>query len=183
MNTVLTEADYGVRTAPDTVCVGRLLPGPIERVWQYLTDAELRAQWLAGGEIEPRIDGRVELVFNNSTLTENDDPPPPKYAQFAGESRMGGKVTEFDPPHVLAYTWGEADASHSHVRFELATKGDQVRLVVTHSRLATREGMLSVAGGWHAHLDILRDRMSGRTPDGFWRSHTRLEAQYAQRLA
>ena len=182
MNTVLTEADYGMRTAPDTVRVERLLPGPIERVWQYLTDAELRAQWLAGGEIEPRIDGRVELVFNNSTLTENDDPPPPKYAQFAGESRMGGKVTEFDPPHVLAYTWGEADASHSHVRFELATKGDQVRLVVTHSRLATREGMLSVAGGWHAHLDILRDRMDGRAPDGFWRSHARLEAEYDRRL-
>ena len=183
MNIALSEADFGVRTAPDTVRVERLLPGPIERVWQYLTDAELRAQWLAGGEIEPRVDGRVELVFNNSTLTEDDDPPPAKYAQYAGESRMGGRITEFDPPHVLAYTWGEPDDSHSHVRFELDTKGAQVRLVVTHSRLATRDGMLSVAGGWHAHLDILRDRLNGRTPDGFWRSHTRLEAEYAQRLA
>lgn len=183
MNTVLTEADYGVRTAPDTVRVERLLPGPIERVWQYLTDSELRSQWLAGGEMEPRLAGHVELVFRNSSLAENDDPPPPKYAQFAGESRMGGTITEFDPPRVLAYTWGEADSSHSHVRFELSAQGAQVRMVVTHSRLATREGMLSVAGGWHAHLDILRDRMSGRTPDGFWRSHTRLEAEYAQRLA
>ena len=97
---------------------------------------------------------------------------------------MGGRITEFDPPHVLAYTWGEPDDSHSHVRFELDTQGAQVRLVVTHSRLATRDGMLSVAGGWHAHLDILRDALAGRTPDGFWRSHTRLEARVrARRLA
>ena len=28
--------DYGVLTAPDTLRIERLLPGPIERVWQYL---------------------------------------------------------------------------------------------------------------------------------------------------
>ena len=181
MNIAKSEADYGVRTAPDTVRVERLLPGPIERVWEYLTDAELRAQWLAGGEMEPRVGGRVELLFHNSSLTENDDPPPSKYAKY-DEARMGGKIVEFDPPRVLAYTWGEDDAS-SQVRFELSTQGAQVRLIVTHSRLATREGMLSVAAGWHAHLNILRDRMTGHTPDGLWRTHTRLEAEYAQRLS
>ena len=142
MNIAVNEADFGTRTAPDTVRVERLLPGPIGRVWDYLTDATLRAQWLAGGALEPRVGGRVELVFNNSTLTEHDDPPPAKYAQYAGESRMAGTITEFDPPYLLAYTWGEADGEHSHVRFELATQGPQVRLVVTHSRLATREGLL-----------------------------------------
>jgi hypothetical protein len=69
------------------------------------------------------------------------------------------------------------------VRFELSPHGGQVRLVVTHSRLTEREGMLSVAAGWHTHLDILRDRMDGRPPQGMWRTHTRLEAEYARRLA
>ena len=58
MHTALPDADYGVRTAPDTVRIERLLPGPIERVWQYLTDPQLRAQWFAGGELEPRTGGR-----------------------------------------------------------------------------------------------------------------------------
>jgi uncharacterized protein YndB with AHSA1/START domain len=39
--------DYGVLTAPDTLRIERLLPGPIERVWQYLTDSDKRATWLA----------------------------------------------------------------------------------------------------------------------------------------
>lgn len=180
MNRALSEADYGIRTAPDTVRVERLLPGPIERVWQYLTDGRLRAQWLAGGDMEPRIGGHVDLQFHNSALTGNDDPPPAKYARY-DDARMGGTITDYDPPRLLAYTWGEGDDA-SHVRFELGVRGEQVQLVVTHSRLGSRDGMLSVAAGWHAHLDILRDRMTGHAPDGLWRAHARLEAEYAQRL-
>ena len=33
---------YGVLTEPQTLKIERLLPGPIERVWAYLTDSELR---------------------------------------------------------------------------------------------------------------------------------------------
>jgi uncharacterized protein YndB with AHSA1/START domain len=29
-----------------------------ERVWQYLTDSQLRGTWLATGTMEPRTDGR-----------------------------------------------------------------------------------------------------------------------------
>ncbi|QNP41889.1 SRPBCC family protein [Lysobacter solisilvae (ex Woo and Kim 2020)] len=182
MHTAMPEADYGVRTAPDTVRIERLLPGPIERVWRYLTDPELRAQWFAGGDIEPRTGGHLDLRFHNSALTENDDPPPPKYAAHAGEFHMQCTVTEFDPPHVLGFTFGSGE-SPSQVHIELTARGDEVQLLLVHSRLATRDGMLSVSAGWHAHLNILRDRMSGRTPDGLWRTHTRLEAEYAQRLA
>jgi len=181
MNIALQDADFGTRTAPDTVRVERLLPGPIQRVWDYLTVADLRAQWLAAGEMEPREGGTVDLVFNNNTLTENDDPPAAKYAKYGGESHLPGRITDWNPPRLLAFDWGGGDDA-SHVRFELAPQGDKVRLVVTHSRLSTRDGMLSVSAGWHAHLDILRDRMDGRAPDGFWRSHARLEAEYDRRL-
>lgn len=53
-----------------------------------------------------------------------------------------------------------------------------MRLVLTHRRLANREDMLGVAAGWHTQLDILRDRLSGRTPPGFWATYARLEAEY-----
>src|SRR3546814_13429495 len=40
-----TEASYAVVSDTDTVRLQRTLPGPIERVWQYITDAGLRRQW------------------------------------------------------------------------------------------------------------------------------------------
>ena len=36
--------DYGTKTAPDTLRIERTLPGPIERVWTYLTDPAKRAR-------------------------------------------------------------------------------------------------------------------------------------------
>jgi uncharacterized protein YndB with AHSA1/START domain len=175
-------ADYGVHAAPETVRVERLLPGPIGRVWDYLVQPELRATWIAGGTIEPRVGGRVELVFHHATLTRDDDPPPPKYAAMREQARMLGTVTEWDPPRRLAYTWGEDGDAASHVLFELVEDAGRVRLVVTHTRVSDRGMLLSVSAGWHAHLDILRDRLEGREPAGFWRRHTALESEYAQRL-
>ena len=84
--------DYAVATAPGTVRIERLLPGPIERVWSYLTDSELRGRWLASGDMQLREGGEVEHIFRNSELTQNDQPPPAKYAQHANESRLHGRI-------------------------------------------------------------------------------------------
>jgi hypothetical protein len=35
---------YGVLTEPATRAIERLLPGPIERIWAYLTESDLRRQ-------------------------------------------------------------------------------------------------------------------------------------------
>jgi hypothetical protein len=50
--------------APATMRLERLLPGPVERVWAYLTESEKRATWLCGGEFELRVGGRVRLEFD-----------------------------------------------------------------------------------------------------------------------
>jgi len=55
-------------------------------------------------------------------------------------------------------------------------------LVVTHRRLADHDAIISVAAGWHTHLDILLDRLEDREPAGFWATHTRLEAEYERRI-
>ena len=47
MKELPTSDAYGVLTEPATLKIQRLLPGPIERVWAYLTESELRRQWLA----------------------------------------------------------------------------------------------------------------------------------------
>ena len=175
-------SDYGVVTAPRTVRIERLLPGPIERVWSYLTESDKRARWLAAGDMDLQVGGPVEHVFRNSELTENDEPPPPKYAQHACGSRMQGQITTCTPPTLLSYLWGGGAGEPSEVRFELTSRADGVLLVVTHSRLAAYDAMISVAAGWHAHLDILAARLRDQVPAGFWATHTRLETDYRQRI-
>ena len=175
-------SDYGVVTEPGTLRIERTLPGPIERVWKYLTESEARGKWLASGEMELHVGGRVELVFRNGTLTENDDPPPAKYPNGNDETRLEGRITACDPPRLLAYTWPESDNEDSEVTFELSSRGDSVLLVVTHRRLGSRDNMIGVAGGWHTHLGILADHLTGRTSPGFWATHMRVEAEYERRI-
>ena len=39
--------EYGVVAELRALRFERLLPGPIERVWAYLTESEMRAKWLS----------------------------------------------------------------------------------------------------------------------------------------
>ena len=61
MNDAATLDAYGTLTEPTTLKIQRLLPGPIERVWAYLTESDLRRQWLAAGEMEMKVGATFEL--------------------------------------------------------------------------------------------------------------------------
>ena len=173
---------YGERIDASTVRFERLLPGPIERVWEYLTDGARRATWFAGGNTELKVGGRVELRFNNGSLsTLPDIDPPDKYKDYSDVISFDGTVTQCDPPHRLAYTWN-FENEHSEVCFELFEAGDRVRLVLTHRKLASPREVLDVSSGWHTHLDMLEDVLSGREPRPFWKTLTSLDAEYERRL-
>jgi uncharacterized protein YndB with AHSA1/START domain len=176
----MKEDTHGQLLAPDTVRIERLMPGPIERLWTWLTDSDKRSRWLAAGAMQLHAGGAVEHLFRNNALSAADDPPPPRYAAHA-EHTMHGQVLACEPPRLLRYRWGEGDLA-SDVTFELSPQGDQVRLVVTHRRLASRDMVLSVAAGWHAHLAILAARLDEAPAPSFWSLHTRLEREYGERL-
>jgi len=180
--TAFAGADYGRVVAPDAVRIERLLPGPIERVWSYLTEESKRRLWMASGTIGSKEGAEVEHVFRHSELTTEDDRPPQKYAEHAGEVRNYGHVLAWEPPRLLAYTWNEETATPSEVRFELSPRGDKVLLVVTHKRIADRAVMTSFSAGWHVHLDILRSLLEGEKPAAFWSKFADLEAQYDARI-
>jgi len=173
--------DHGVVTEPGTLRLERLLPGPIERVWAYLTESEKRGQWLATGTMDLRAGGRVELRFRHADLSPVKEPTPAKFKHKEGGAIVTGIVTRCEPPRLLALTW--VHRAESEVTFELTPKGDQVLLVVTHRRLADRDEMISVASGWHTHLGILVDRLAGRTARPFWSVFATHEGYYAERLA
>ncbi|KOF21352.1 ATPase [Ensifer adhaerens] len=178
-----TDDGYARIVAPDAARIERLLPGPIERIWAYLTEEDKRRLWMASGTIGAVAEAAVEHIFRHEELGTDGGQPPAKYAALAGVSRIHGRIIACEPPHLLAYSWGEGTPTPSQVRFDLEARGAKVLLVVTHSRIAKEEMMASVAAGWHTHLDILADVVSGRTSHGFWNKHTRLEQEYAQRIS
>jgi predicted 3-demethylubiquinone-9 3-methyltransferase (glyoxalase superfamily)/uncharacterized protein YndB with AHSA1/START domain len=125
----------------------RMLNHPIERVWAALTELDgLRSWHPSPFELERRIGGRVDYL------------PP------VGDAFGDGQVTAYEPPRLLAYSWGE-----DHLRWELTPYDDSgTRLVLTHTfddeLKAARD-----AAGWHLCLDALVALLSGHndpTPTG-----------------
>ena len=173
---------YGERIDETTVRFERLLPGPIERVWEYLTDGDKRARWFCGGNTELKLGGKVEMHFHNASLsTQPDIDPPEKYRDMPEKMSFGGTVTQCEPPRLLAHTWDFED-EHSEVCYELEEAGDQVRLVLTHRKLASDDEIISVSRCSHTHLDILEHVLHGRAPRPFSKTHTPLEAEYERRV-
>jgi uncharacterized protein YndB with AHSA1/START domain len=175
MNDLATLEPYGMLTEPATLTIQRLLPGPIERVWAYLTESDLRRKWLAAGEMEMKVGAPFEFVWRNTELT---DPPGERPAGFGEEHRMQSRITELDPPRKLSFAWG----SSGGVSIELQPKGNKVLLTLIHRRLPDRKTMLMVAAGWHAHLDVLVARAAGQEPEPFWDGWVKLHKDYDRRL-
>ena len=166
---------YGALSEDATLTLQRLLPGSIDRVWAYLTESDLRRQWLAAGTMEMRVGAPVELVWRNSELMDN---PGQRPEGFGEEHRMESEITELDPPYRLSISWG----STGGVTFELEPVGDMVRFTLTHRRIPDRSIMLNVSAGWHAHLDVLAARLEEEEPKPFWDNWTSLKADYEKRI-
>jgi uncharacterized protein YndB with AHSA1/START domain len=111
---------------------------PPERVWQALIEpSELKGWFPCRIEGERALGATIRFVFdnNNAPVTE-------------------GKITEFDPPHRLAYTWDQ-----EVLRWELRPTPRGSLLIFTNSIDYTPTGL---AAGWHTGLDVLERQLDGR---------------------
>jgi hypothetical protein len=129
--------------------------------------------------MELAVGGRVALRFQHSKLTPHDETTPEKYKAMDTPQgiTMVGSITVCVPLRRLGFTWDE-----SEVIIELEPEGDRVRLTLTHRRLADREEMIDVSGGWHSHLDLLDERLRGQVPRPFWPRIEPLEREYRARI-
>lgn len=157
-----------------TLLIQRWLPGPVERIWRYLTESDMRQKWLASGEMSLTPGSPLDLVWRNDNLSDPDDPRP---SGFPEEQRMQSRVIEVDAMRRLVIAWGEGE-----VTFELQPKGDRVLLTLTHSGLNDPSMRSKVAAGWHTHLDILDDQAAGRKPQSFWSGWVKLNDTYEARF-
>jgi uncharacterized protein YndB with AHSA1/START domain len=127
----------------------RILPGPIERVWTFLTDASKLPGWFGEGTIEPRVGGAVNLM--------------------GGHFR--GVVTQWQPPRRLTYSInvfnpGDADSHYpeSYLTLELEPRGNEVVLTLTHLPVLDRFEKQN-AMGWHTFLDMLDAAVCGEASE------------------
>ncbi|HEY4407387.1 MAG TPA: SRPBCC family protein [Xanthobacteraceae bacterium] len=123
----------------------RLLPGPIERVWEFLADTGKLPGWYGEGGIEPRAGGTVNLMGGH----------------------VRGIVTQWRPPRRLAYSWnvfspGETESPYpeSYLTIELEPRGGEVALTLTHLPVLQRFEKQN-AMGWHTFLDMLAAGVRG----------------------
>jgi uncharacterized protein YndB with AHSA1/START domain len=131
---------------------------PPERIWRAITDPQELAFWFPD-TIEGEFAPGAEVRF-------------PKFEEMGLDAV--GKVTEFNPPRLLAYTWGT-----STLRFELEPDGDGCRLTFTDT--LPREETAKNAAGWEVCLGNLEARLAGSEapPEPDW---TDLHEHYAARF-
>ena len=172
---------YGVVTEHGTVRLERVLKGPIEQVWEYLTDSDKRGTWLAEGSMDLRPGDPVALKFNHANLSSEKTVPDP-YRARDGKT-LTGTITGCEPPRLLSFTWDDDEGANSEVKFELTPQSDgNVLLAVTHSHLPNHQAIVTAASGWGAHLGILEDTLNGVEPRPFWTTHAAMEREHRARL-
>lgn len=155
--------NMGIIVNSHTVRIERLLPGPLDRVWQYFTKPEFVAQWLMECTLEPQLHGLISLKSEpipEGTIANDNIEPQVTFIR--------GLIGEFDPPHLIAYSWNQdIYGVATNLRVELEQRGDQVFVVLTHSNLDP-EFMAAVAAGWHANFEMLIALLRGEAkPDLF----------------
>ncbi|HEX8938320.1 MAG TPA: SRPBCC family protein [Sphingomicrobium sp.] len=166
------------RVAPDAIRLERLLDAPVEKVWRYLTEAELRSLWFMGGT-DATSHGEFELIVDHDKLSDEVIPYPESYASFKG-SVWAEKVVRFEPPHLLETSF--QSGKNGTVTYELFRKGDRTRLVLTHKGITSGTGAQDFGSGWNSHLTVLEERLAGRSVKDFWALHARSKEAVAKAL-
>lgn len=115
----------------------RVYRQPLERVWRAISNQDEITVWMKfPTRLEPRIGGAIHI-------------------DFSSQGSLEGTVCNFEPPHLLIYTWGD-----SLVNWKLGADATGTRLHFSH--VGVRPELLAGLGaGWHGFLDRLEDHLTG----------------------
>jgi uncharacterized protein YndB with AHSA1/START domain len=166
------------RVGPNAIRLERILDAPVETVWRYLTEADLRRQWFMAGT-DARDGGEFELVVDHDNLSEEDVPYPEDYAAAKGRS-FTEKVIRFEPPRLLETTF--QGGKNGTVTYQLFPLNGKTRLVLTHSGITSATGAQDFGSGWNSHMMVLEERLAGRHVRNFWELHARSREAVARAL-
>lgn len=167
-----------MRLGANAIRLERLLDAPVETVWRYLTEAELRSRWFMGGT-DATAGGEFELVVDHDKLSDKIAPYPENYASYKGTIWVE-KVIRFEPPNLLETTF--QGGKNGTVTYELFPDGERTRLVLTHAGIESPTGFQDFGSGWNSHLGVLEARLVGRGIDNFWELHAHSREAVAKAL-
>lgn len=106
---------------------------PIQEIWATLTDPERIGAWLSDADVDLRTGGHFRL---------------------RGICEVNGRIVDFEPHSLFAWTWPHPKHPESIVRWELFEDESGCRLELRQSCLSVPE-LVSIAAGWHTHLGVL----------------------------
>jgi uncharacterized protein YndB with AHSA1/START domain len=107
---------------------------PIQKVWEQVSTSEGIAAWFMPNDFKPEVghEFHIQSPFGPSPC----------------------KVTEFDPPHSLSFTW---DTDGWFLTFTLKELGDQTEFTLIHGGWKQADEIVGKAG---EKASVIRERMS-----------------------
>jgi uncharacterized protein YndB with AHSA1/START domain len=134
-------------------------PNPPAEVWEYITNAELIAQWLMPSNFLP-VEGH-EFQLKAPAMPEMD---------FDGIFHC--KVLEVTPTTQLSYSWnfgpGDGTLNKSVVSWTLTEKNGGTELSLVHRGFEGETFMAmfdSMSGGWPKHISQILEILNPATND------------------
>lgn len=115
---------------------------PRDAVWRLMTESAGIAQWIAPGTLEPRQGGRVHIDFGDSGTV------------------IDSKVTVFDAPARLSYSWSSGDEPERPLDWTLTESAGGTDLILTVT-LPEGEDIAKACAGFDAHLEMLAAALEG----------------------
>ncbi|MFN7023411.1 MAG: SRPBCC family protein [Pseudorhizobium sp.] len=144
----------------------RILEAPVERVWSFIVDPELRARWFMSGPSDLRPGGQLGLTMKHHELSDQAVPTPHPYQAAIGAS-WTETITLFEPPYAIGFTWDGGRGGQVTIRLN-AEDERRTKLTLVHSGLRGDADATNFGGGWHAHLAALELRLRNRPISDFW---------------
>jgi len=163
------------KVTPDELSFERVLDAPIDKVWRYLVEPDLRSTWFMAGPTDLRVGGKFGMTMDHDKLSDDQVATPDKYKPYVGNS-WSEKILAFDPPTLLTIEWEEGKAGQ--VTFALSPEGEsRTRLILTHTGLRGHSDAKNFGSGWASHLAVLERRLRGERVPNFWALHADAEQE------
>lgn len=141
-----------VRTTETTLHITRMIPAPIQKVWDAWTRPELLARWAAPEGVE-HIEYEVDLRVGGAYTLRMQTPE-------GGQHTAVGVYTEVDAPNRIAYTWDWVEEDYhmgvdTLVTVEFRPAGNATEVVLTHEHFPVSEATEGHNEGWSSCLNRL----------------------------
>ena len=154
----MTKPESVIIANNDSIVTEIHISAPPARVFKALTDDRELLRWFTDDscpvklwQMDARSGGSYRYATEKGTIVVNG----------VTEFECHGEILEFDPPHLLVYTWianwHDDKSRRTVVRWELTSDAAGTRVKVTHSGLA-RENVArkDYSGGWPGVLENLK---------------------------